>query len=62
MNYREKIISNNIAFCRANWKQLGEWEQKFVDSVDGQSYSLTQKQFNKLQDVAQNLADTLIKQ
>jgi hypothetical protein len=55
MNYREKIISDNIAFCLRYKHLLNHWEAQFVESVDSQEYDLTQKQFNRLQEIVQKL-------
>jgi hypothetical protein len=55
MNYREKIMSDNIAFCLRYKHLLNPWEAQFVESVDSQEYDLTQKQFNRLQEIVQKL-------
>ena len=54
-NYRDKIIGQNIAFCLRFKHFMDEWEEKFINSVDSQEYPLTQKQFNKLQDVTERV-------
>lgn len=59
MNYREKIISDNIAFCLRYKHFLNDWERRFVESVNSQDYELTQKQFNRLQEIVQKLAREL---
>lgn len=52
MNYRDKIISDNIALCLRHKDLLTDWERNFVESVDGQDYPLTQNQFNRLNEIA----------
>ena len=59
MNAREKIISENIAFCLNYRHFLNDWETQFVESVARQDYDLTQRQFNRLQEIAQKLAKEL---
>ena len=59
MDYRDKIISENIAFCLRFKHFLNEWETQFVSSVDRQEYPLTQKQFNRLQEVVTRLTKEL---
>lgn len=54
-SYRDKLISDNIAVCIRYRRKLCDWENSFIDSVDSQSYPLTLKQFNKLQDIAERL-------
>lgn len=59
MNYRDKIISDNIAFCLRYKHFMNEWETSFVESVNSQKYDLTQKQFNRLQEVVARLTKEL---
>jgi len=59
-NYRDKIISDNIAFCLRHRHNLTDWERVFVESVDARSQDLTQKQFNILQHIAAKLSRHVI--
>ena len=59
MNYRMKIISDNLNFCERFDYVLNDWETQFIKSIrDRVDYGgeLSQKQFNRLQAVAQRVA------
>lgn len=56
MSYRDQIISDNLGFCLRNRKILSDWEMGFVDSLNEWEDEVTQKQFNKLQDVVQRIS------
>ena len=36
-------------------EQLSAWELEFLQSVDAQEYGLTNKQFNRLQEITENV-------
>ena len=59
MDYRDKIITQDIAFCLRFKHLLNEWETGFIGSVDSQTYPVTQNQFNRLQEVTQRIANKL---
>jgi len=60
MDYREKLIRNNIVLCLKHKNLLSDWERSFVESVDGQEYDLTQNQFNRLNEVAESVNRKLL--
>jgi hypothetical protein len=55
MNFREKIIREDMETISPNMKALTEWEREFIASVRVQNYPLTQNQFNRIQEIAQRL-------
>ena len=55
MNYRNEIISRNISYLLRRMEFLTDWERGFIESVDSQKKDLTQKQFNRLQEITENV-------
>jgi len=53
MNYREKIIEDDINLCEKMWNHLTEWEQQLVESIRN-AKDLSRQRFNKLQEIAWN--------
>ena len=60
MNLCDKIISNNISTCLRYKHFLTEWEISFVESVNGQEYPLSQKQFNRLNEIREKVDRELL--
>lgn len=59
MNYRHKIIKDNLDFLERCESWLNEWETSFCKSIREQHIAgreLSQKQFNTLQDVVKRVA------
>lgn len=54
MNFRDKIIKEDIGTCKHYWEHLTDWEQGFVKTAEN-AKKLTTRQFNRLQDVAKKL-------
>ncbi len=54
MNAREKIITENWAFCMAHLTHLNDWETQFITSLNPKA-KLTSKQFNKLSSITTDL-------
>jgi len=50
MDYREKIITENLNFCKENIEVLNDWEKGFINSLNPE-WKLSQNQFNKLSDI-----------
>lgn len=56
MNFREKFIHVHLDMLKINYSRLTEWERKFYDSVkDLTVEQFSQHQYNKLEDIAENL-------
>ena len=56
MNYREKIIKESLDFCIRFKHFLNDWEKSFIESIENQSYELTEKQFNRLKEITEKLS------
>lgn len=59
-NIRQKFFFENRQLCLDNISLLTDWEKQFVNSLRG-SYDPTQRMFNKMLDVADNVKQRLQK-
>lgn len=55
MNYRDEIISRNISYILRRKHLLNDWELQFLHSVDDQKNDLSNKQFNRLQEITEKV-------
>ena len=56
MTYRETIIHDNLATIRTRQDLLTPWEVEFFESIEElPAHLFSNKQFNRVQEIAQNL-------